>query len=854
MAKLFYIELIYFFLLSEERPGEAGGPFMTSCDHISFELDVKAARAAWRRAKASGVRACWLACSKLAPDRLFNHEKFDQVFIYQDLALPAFLNVLTILQSQIISPLLQAAKPFSFLSRWPRSFYTARLNSDGLHDSRQQLSAQILLEHFGPMLDRSFQLQRTPLQKKSTALALDEDLDEAQVNAIRQLYGPVRVLAPAGSGKTKTLINRIIHLVNEGVAAHRILALAFNKKAAQEMVERLAQRGVAIAGNLDEEGVTVRTFHALGYEILRRHNGWRYQHDEGDKRCRQLLQTAAEKVLRLPMLRNQDPAAGLLASLTAATTDLPEWEEMRTEINGEQFPFKDIFAHYLQLQSAQGYMNFDDMIYWPLRLLLDDAGLRQTIQHRFHFVLVDEFQDLNRSQLLLMQLLSMPHNNLFVVGDDDQMIYGWRGADVQNILNFAEHYRGAATYTLETNYRSTRQVIDHSKWLIAHNRRRVAKDIHPTATAAEGEFTVTLHSNLWAQAKKAVEWILQRREQGADGWSDFAVLYRYHVYQYLLAVLLDSYKIPHTFVDHRGLMQTAVGRDVYSYLTVLFFPQAAGEKEWSRVLKRPNKFLTNSLIRTITSWEALEQVACDLTVSERERLVLEEWLRQVDPFRRIDANAVKVPDLLARLVTSFDLRSFYAGLPSVYGAADEAGQEVVLDVLIEVSAACADLTEFYQQLSPAGPGDPADEWEAEASVPQVTLATIHASKGKEFPHVVLFHLAHDYRLRSDPDWEEERRVTYVGVTRAIRTLLITAPEKEYSDFLIEVSLNPGLAGLSDAKLEKKIHELKKERRPLPMPKNAGADVEPATTSRQKLAELEQELALRRLLIHGERNA
>jgi len=828
---------------------------MTSCSHISFELDHKAARAAWRSANAPGVRVCWLACSQLTPDYSFNHENYDQVLIYQDLALPAFLNVLTILQYQIIFPLLQAAKPFSFLSRWPRSFYTARLHSDGLHDPRQQLSAQILLEHFGPMLDHAFQWQHTPLQKKSAALAMDEDLDEAQVNAIHQLYGPVRVLAPAGSGKTKTLINRIIHLVNEGVADHRILALAFNKKAAQEMVERLAQRGVAIARNLDEEGVTVRTFHALGYEILRRHTGWRYQKDEGDKRCRQLLQTAAEKVLRLPMLRNQDPAAGLLTSLTGAKTDLPEWEEMRTEINGEQFPFKDIFAHYLQLQSAQGFVNFDDMIYWPLRLLLDDARLRRTIQHRFHFVLVDEFQDLNRSQLLLMQLLSMPHNNLFVVGDDDQMIYGWRGADVQNILNFVEHYRGAATYTLETNYRSTRQVIEHSKWLIAHNRRRVTKNIQPTATASDGEFTVVLHRSLWAEAKTAVEWILLRRKQGANGWSDFAVLYRYHVYQYLLAILLDSYKIPHTFVDHRGLMQTAVGRDIYSYLTVLFFPQAAGEKEWSRVLKRPNKFLTNSLIRTITSWETLERAVWDPAVSERERLVLEEWLRQGDPFRRIDPHAVKAPDLLQQVVTAFDLRTFYAGLPSVYGAADEAGQEVVLDVLIEVSAACADLFEFYQQLGLAGPGDPADDRNAAEDAEQVTLATIHASKGKEFPHVVLFHLAHDYRPRSDPEWEEERRVTYVGVTRAIQTLLITAPEKEYSDFLIEVSLNPRLAGLSLAGLEKKIHELKKDRRlrPLPTYRDAGPDTEAAASIKQNQAELEQELALRRLLTLGKRN-
>jgi DNA helicase II / ATP-dependent DNA helicase PcrA len=829
---------------------------MTAAVQTVFQADYKTSRSAWQALKESHRQVFWVSCSKLKRDFHVLLGKWDYIFIYQELEPAALLDVIDVLMNRVLLPAVAACKPVSFFSRIPRELYCPQFSSDHLHHDLKLVYQNLLLEQFCNYLDNPGMNDTGRQPKPVTKFNLDADMDGAQQQAIQHLSGPIRVLAPAGSGKTKTLVNRVIHLVNEGVAPNHILALAFNKKAAQEMADRLLLRNIGVAQTMEDPGVTVRTFHGLGYEIIRRQLGWHFSADNGDKICRELLRRAAEAVLKLPVLRNQDPTAGLSASLSRAKTDLLSWTEMKTEINGEPFPFKDIFQKFLQIQIKQQYLGFDDMIYWPLRLLLDRPLLRKEIQQRFHFLLIDEFQDLNRSQLLFMQLLSLPHNNLFVVGDDDQMIYGWRGADVQTILNFSEYYGDAETHTLETNYRSTQCIIHHSKWLIQNNRRRVTKNIMPTPQAPVGEFSVELQSTLWAQAKKAVEWMIKQHRERQSDWSRFAVLYRYHVFQYLLAVLLDSYKIPHTFVQGANLLQTMVGRDLFSYLTVLFYPESATVKDFSRVLKRPNKFLTNSLIQTITSWDALCHAGHSENVSERERLILEDWLRNARSLQRVCQNPIPVPNLLRTLSSIFELDVFYQSQRSSYAAIDEAGQEIVLDVIFEVSASSASLDDFYKELLQALQDDRPFEKKPEPVVPGVTLSTIHASKGREFSHVVLFNLADNYRVNSLVELEEERRVAYVGVTRAIETLLITAPNESFSDFLMEVTLNPALAELSNSMLDKRIaesipilqqwQEVEKKRGTLKKKKNGFWGCTSTDQLQKKLTEMQEEQKLRRL--------
>ena len=363
-------------------------------------------------------------------------------------------------------------------------------------------------------------------------------LDSHQALAATHLHGPMRVMAPAGSGKTRTLVSRITFLLNQGVPAESILALAFNRKAQQEMNERLNALGYE---------VQVRTFHAFGYEIVRRAYGWEY-HENSHGCLLELLRDAVTRHVNAPDFRPKtfDP---ILTALRQATMELVPLETLHVQINGEPLPFAPVFKDFLAAQLQQKFLNFDGMIYHALRALLDEHALRSELQNRFEYLLVDEFQDLNRAQLLLTQIMALPQNNLFVVGDDDQMIYGWRGADVRLILDFPEIYPNAKTIVLATNYRSTKKIIHHSRMLIEHNPERVEKDIQPRPGAERGTLDILLAPGIRAQAKAALDWIETQKSTHRLEWHDFAILYRANSYVFPLLPLLEQRGIP--FVQAR---------------------------------------------------------------------------------------------------------------------------------------------------------------------------------------------------------------------------------------------------------------------------------------------------------------
>ncbi len=233
---------------------------------------------------------------------------------------------------------------------------------------------------------------------------MDDDLDPSQREAVASVSGPIRVLAPAGSGKTKTLVNRILHLLNQGIAAERILALAFNKKARDEMQDRLERRGV--------EGVEVRTFHSFGYEIVREGSGWTFGGSTQKKTAKALMRSAIQEHTGLPALRNKDPLDAFLDGLRRAKMELPALSTVTVEYGDKLYPLEPIFHSYFEKQMSASFMDFDDMIYLAVRLLLENSPLRRTYQSRFEFVLVDEFQDLNEAQLLLLQIIALPENNI----------------------------------------------------------------------------------------------------------------------------------------------------------------------------------------------------------------------------------------------------------------------------------------------------------------------------------------------------------------------------------------------------------------------------------------------------------
>lgn len=641
-------------------------------------------------------------------------------------------------------------------------------------------------------------LSRKPVPR----YALEDELDDSQRKAIESMTGPVRVLAPAGSGKTKTLVNRILYLLNQGIPAGKILALAFNKKARDEMQERLDRKNM--------QGVEVRTFHSLGYEIVRQGLGWGFDGQAHQKNTRSLLQAAIRQHVELPAQRNHDPLDTFLDGLRRAKMELPPLETLTVEVNERIYPFAPIFETYLEKQTAARHFDFDDMIYLAVRVLLKDRELRRALQQKFEFVLVDEFQDLNQAQLLLLQILALPENNLFAVGDDDQMIYGFRGAQVRHIVQFDKRFPISISHVLNTNYRSSRMIVRHSGWLISHNTDRVPKDIRPRPGAQQGRFEISGQAGLLEQARFAAEWLARHREQNKAKWRDYAILYRYNACQYPLALALDRLGIPHTPLIGQGLFQTAPGRDVAALLHILVEPAQARPADFERILKRPNKYLTNELIARARDWPSFLRLPETATLRDWEREKLTEFIGRIRTLAQ--AAPSRTPSsLLHALNIELGLSDFYRDHSRKADDLDQAGDALYFQVILSLAANFNSLESFYRFVnnSLAESGSPPDSPSEDPGLDQVTLNTIHKTKGKEFRNVIYFDLSQpDSRMVGE---EEERRVAYVGATRAKDDLLVTFQAGRPSPFLRKLALNPKYKPLDQEALER---ALAKSRRTL----------------------------------------
>ena len=646
-------------------------------------------------------------------------------------------------------------------------------------------------------------IQKALMYNTYPSYPVDNDLDPSQQAAATSVNGPIRVLAPAGSGKTKTLVNRILYMLNQGIPADKILALAFNKKARDEMQDRLNRRGV--------EGVEVRTFHSLGYQIVRAGLGWTFQGSTSKKTSKVLMKSAILEHTELPPLRNKDPLDEFLAGLRRAKMELPSLSTVTVEYGDRIYPLESIFYSYIKRQLHANFLDFDDMIYLAIRVLLENRLLRAVYQSRFEYVLVDEFQDLNEAQLLLLQILALPENNIFAVGDDDQMIYGFRGADVKHIVQFDKRFPVASDHVLNTNYRCSQMVVRHSGWLIDHNADRIPKNIEPRKNAQRGRFEVSGHASLYEQAEYAAKWLVQHKREHNLQWRDYAVLYRSNAYQFPVGVMLDAMNIPHAPLSGQHLFQTTVGTDVYSYLRIVLFPQEAVTADFEQILKRPNKYFTNQIIARARNWKSFVHLA------ETENLRTWEQDKLIDFIHRIELATTQVRDasfsptnLMNVLKTEFGLGDFYKDQSRKLDDLDQASDEVLLDVITALAENFKTPLEFYQYIcksmddsdreEQSGGEDPVSK-KREHEQNEVYLSTIHKAKGKEFRNVIYFNLSQaEHSSQKAQFVEEERRVTYVGATRAKDDLLVTFSSTKPSGFLDEISHDPKFNALNNEEL------------------------------------------------------
>jgi DNA helicase-2/ATP-dependent DNA helicase PcrA len=647
-------------------------------------------------------------------------------------------------------------------------------------------------------------IQQTLNYRTYPSYALDNDLDASQQAAVTCADGPTRVLAPAGSGKTKTLVNRILYLLNQGIPAEKILALAFNKKARDEMQERLERRGV--------HGLEVRTFHSLGYQIVREELGWKFNPSTYKQTSKALMKSAILQHTELPPSRNKDPLDAFLAGMRRAKMELPTLSTETVEYGDRIYPFEAIFYTFLKNQLNASFVDFDDMIYLSIRALLESILLRRSYQARFEYVLVDEFQDLNEAQLLLLQILAIPENNIFAVGDDDQMIYGFRGADIKHILQFDKRFAVSSNHVLNTNYRSSQMIVRHAGWLINHNTDRIRKNIVPRGNAQTGRFEVSGHTSLHEQAKYAASWLAQHKKEHNLNWRDYAVLYRNNAYQFAMATALDVMNIPHTPHSGQHLFQTSVGADVYSYLKTMISPQEASASDFERILKRPNKYFTNQFISQARNWDSFTRLPdlSDLRDWEREKCM--DFIDRIETAsRRLGQSTISAAECMQMLRTEFGLEEFYGDQARKSDDLDQASDEVLFEVITALADNFKTPMDYYQYICQS-----VDDHESSADngfesavlekgtdeSNEVYLSTIHRAKGKEFRNVVYLNLSQEEQKPGQAQSvEEERRVAYVGATRPKDDLLITFPGTKTCDFLREISLSPRFKAMRNEELK-----------------------------------------------------
>jgi DNA helicase-2/ATP-dependent DNA helicase PcrA len=624
-----------------------------------------------------------------------------------------------------------------------------------------------------------------------------EELNDEQIVAVKHIRGPMRVLAPAGSGKTKTLVNRIINLVNNGVPENEILALAFNKAAKTQMSERLNE-------NHRISNVHIKTFHSFGNEIVKQSLKWRFNGDTQECITRVLLEEVVSNHEEIVYQRNKDSMDEYLSMLSKVKNELLHTDEMLLEVDNKSVNFESIFNDYIKKMREHSFYNFDDMIYIAVRQLLINYTLRRKMQNRYKYILVDEFQDLNRVQLLMLEMLSLPENNLFIVGDDDQMIYSFRGAEVKHILDFSKKYPINEEQVLKVNYRSCSDIVKHSKWLIDNNKIRATKDITPFSSK-EGDISLFVGISLKDQAEKIASWILEHKDTNTK-WSDFAVLYRYNQYSDILYMILSKYNIPVKF-DGIKVLDSSVGKCLLSYLTIIYDKENSKPQHYEDILKRPNKYLKNEFIKSIKNFSDFNDI--EMAKSKLSEITIHRYINLVSKINNLSINIKNktASNVMTDIVEEFELKQFYKDQSKSSAEIDTATDYDILEIILSFAESFETVEQFYNYyINPIKEKD--KDSNDENSKDKVDLTSIHRTKGNEYGHVAYYNLTSRITERATEDvLEEERRVAYVGVTRPRKSLIVTSVRNEISPFIKEFFLNPKYKGLQDSELRNKINDI-----------------------------------------------
>lgn len=596
-----------------------------------------------------------------------------------------------------------------------------------------------------------------------------EGLNPAQREAASHVDGAMLILAGAGSGKTKTITARLAYLLSNGVPAENTLTLTFTNKAAAEM----RSRALNLISGLNLSSVPLLcTFHKFGLLFLKFHIS-----ELGRSANFQVIDTDDKKKIIKGFEINL-PTSLLVAKISTYKNSLIDPKDIDELLKGEDDElsrmYSGFYAHcaraykrYEEYLAANNLVDFDDLLILPYKILSANERLCDEISHRYAYITVDEYQDTNDIQFKLLQKLCTAHENLVVVGDDDQSIYGWRGARIENILNFKDQFSNVKFIKLEQNYRSTDEILNAANELISHNKNRLGKSL--TSMNGGGEKIEILRSSEESiEAAKIAEAIKKLLSSGVAP-SEIAVLYRVNALSRALEEGLNRAKIPYKMVGGVKFYERAEIKDTIAYLRLV--NDEHDDFSMRRIINVPKRGIGKvslakleelSRLRLISLFDAFSEPDAGLSAKAAQALAeLKSGIASIsalaDTIKKIDA-----------LEPAFGLKAYYASLPD--GADRVANIDEFLAMLKDEASNKPDfdLAEFLNELSLLSDQD-AIMGDA------INIMSVHASKGLEFEHLFVIGLEEGFfpLLGDSNDIEEERRLAYVAITRAKRTLTLS---------------------------------------------------------------------------------
>ena len=604
-------------------------------------------------------------------------------------------------------------------------------------------------------------------------------LNPQQAEAVINTEGPMLIMAGAGSGKTKVLTCRVANLLQKGVRPYRILAITFTNKAAAEMRERVNNMSGPAA-----KDVWLFTFHAFCARFLRMEidklpgyggNFAIYDTADSQNLIKQIL-----KEMNLDDKRFQP--SGILSRISNAKNALQDAAAFARQA-GDFYEQKvaDIYSRYEQKLQLNNALDFDDLLMLSIKLLQENKEVREKYQDRFDYLLVDEYQDTNHAQYLLTKFLAAKHRNIRVVGDADQSIYGWRGADIQNILDFEKDYPDAKVIKLEQNYRSTQIILDAANAVIENNTGRKPKNLW-TENKSGADIIYFQAVDERDEARFVIEQLqnLQRTENKKLG--DMAILYRTNTQSRIFEEMLIKSGISYNMVGGLKFYERKEIKDIIAYLRVIFNP--ADSLSLLRIINVPKRGIGDASLAKIQAYAAANNVSLFEAVSNAVAIdgLSSRFVSKLDDLAGIIfelmnlANEAPVEDLIDRVLrdTGYLEELENERTPQAQSRIDNLHELISVAQEFAASEEENNLENFLAHVALVSDID-----DTELGEDAITLMTLHSSKGLEFPVVFLVGMEeglfpHARTLMDETEIEEERRLCYVGITRAKEKLFLSS--------------------------------------------------------------------------------